>query len=178
MAWVHGPGVRADLSARRQGETTAAVWTRFDAVSRALASYLGTTFRSDKAVVPRKPVPQWLDGEEIHFSSIHTWERHPRHEALRRIGAAARPDWPLSLEATLIQTLRDYEAVRIPMVVGSPRESPTKTRNPARGFMTLSQPLVIALCDVGRLRWGACDFGAAESGDIMHFDLGSDTPVS
>ncbi|MBL8619034.1 MAG: SH3 domain-containing protein [Deltaproteobacteria bacterium] len=37
------------------------------------------------------------------------------------------------------------------------------------GVMNLQRELVVALCDVAGLRWGAGDFGN-ESGDIMHFD--------
>ena len=44
--------------------------------------------------------------------------------------------------------------------------------NPVRGFLSLRREVVVTLCDVGRLRWGAGDFGA-ESGDMMHFDQGT-----
>ena len=69
------------------------------------------------------------------------------------------------------QVAIDYSVLRIPLVVGSPSLIPKVTRNPARGLMNLRRPVVVALCDVGGLRWGACDFGRAESGDLMHFDL-------
>ena len=29
------------------------------------------------------------------------------------------------------------------------------------------------MVDVGKLRWGACDFGGGFDGDTHHFDLGS-----
>jgi hypothetical protein len=35
--------------------------------------------------------------------------------------------------------------------------------------MNLQRELVVALCDVAGLRWGAGDFNG-ESGDVMHFD--------
>jgi len=69
------------------------------------------------------------------------------------------------------QVAADYVALRTPLVVGAPSLAPKIARNPARGLMSLRRPVVVALCDVGGLRWGACDFGKAESGDIMHFDL-------
>ncbi|MEV7346291.1 hypothetical protein [Streptomyces sp. NPDC093544] len=41
---------------------------------------------------------------------------------------------------------------------------------PTDGFLNLSADLVVALRDKACLCWGAVDFGAEESGDIMHFD--------
>ncbi len=38
------------------------------------------------------------------------------------------------------------------------------------GFMDQRKELIVALRDVGGLRWGATDFGEKKSGDIMHFD--------
>lgn len=47
-------------------------------------------------------------------------------------------------------------------------------RDPRRGFLSLSRDLVVALRDDAGLAWGAVDFGATESGDIMHFDCRRD----
>ena len=69
------------------------------------------------------------------------------------------------------QIAADYVALRTPLVIGAPSLAPKIARNPARGLMNLRRPVVVALCDVGGMRWGACDFGRLESGDIMHFDL-------
>lgn len=65
----------------------------------------------------------------------------------------------------------DYHALRVPLVVGAPSSSPRLTRNPAVGLFDLRLPVVEALCAQG-LRWGMSDFGASESGDAMHFDIG------
>jgi hypothetical protein len=64
------------------------------------------------------------------------------------------------------------EHARIPWVKGNPEARPPVTRNPTRGFLHMIEDVVVALCDVGRLRWGAVDFGPASSGDMHHFDLG------
>jgi len=69
------------------------------------------------------------------------------------------------------QVVADYVALRTPLVIGAPSLAPRVARNPARGLMSLRRPVVVALCDVGGMRWGACDFGRLESGDLMHFDL-------
>jgi hypothetical protein len=39
------------------------------------------------------------------------------------------------------------------------------------GFLELPLDLVVALRDHAGLAWGAIDFGAAQSGDVMHFDM-------
>jgi len=81
-------------------------------------------------------------------------------------------------QMSYLRILRDYEQVRIPMVIGSPSPTPSLTRNPARGFLNLRMEIVTALCDEG-LRWGACDFGvsadgSSQNGAMMHFDLADD----
>jgi hypothetical protein len=68
------------------------------------------------------------------------------------------------------QVAADYQALRVPLVVGAPSMRPRTTRNPARCLMDVPRAVVVALCDVGGLRWGGVDFGTAESGDLMHWD--------
>jgi hypothetical protein len=172
MCWVHGRDATADLSASRRNETAERVWDRFSLVSQSLFSYFGLAFLAGEKTIFRKPLPQWGSGPVAHFEAIPTREKRSNTEALARIERSRRTDWQLGPEETLLQVLRDYEAVRIPMVRGVPTLRPERTRNPARGFLTLPRMLVVALRDFGKLRWGACDFGPAESGDIMHFDLG------
>jgi hypothetical protein len=69
------------------------------------------------------------------------------------------------------QILRDYELLRLPLVIGNPSPDPGKTRNPVNGFMDLRREIVEAMCDstIADLAWGACDLGEKESGDMMHF---------
>lgn len=67
------------------------------------------------------------------------------------------------------QVAADYQALRVPLVVGQPLPNPRTTRNPARGLIDLPRHVVVALADVGGLRVGGCDMGR-ESGDWMHFD--------
>ena len=126
-------GVRCDLSARKDGESTGAVWDRWHAVSEAVRAYL-TPYFPDK--------DDYDAGDSDVLPGI---------------------DVPVHMMA-------DYYALRVPLVVGSPTARPRLTRNPAKGLMNLKRPVVVALCDVGGMRWGACDFGPGSSGDIMHFD--------
>lgn len=51
------------------------------------------------------------------------------------------------------------------------------SRNPNQGFLTHRRELVIALREKACLAWGAVDFGAGAegSGDIMHFDVRTDS---
>lgn len=129
-------GVPCDLSARRRGESTGAVWDRWHAASEAVRAYLA----------PWYPAVDALDvGEDDVAPGVDPAEIPP-------------------------PVRDDYAALRVPLVVGAPARHPRTTRNPARGLLDLRRAVVVALCDVGGMRWGACDFGAASSGDVMHFD--------
>ncbi len=67
------------------------------------------------------------------------------------------------------QVAADYQALRVPLVVGSPSLSPRTTRNPAKGLIDIPRHTLVAM-DAAGLRVGLCDFGAASSGDAMHVD--------
>lgn len=64
----------------------------------------------------------------------------------------------------------DFDAIRIPLVVGMPARDPKQTRNPARGLLDIPANVFIALREEGGVRLGLCDLGS-ESGDIMHVDV-------
>ena len=157
------PDASADLRRRKPGESTQAVWTRFKAVSDALARYLSRVVDPSLAVIARVAFEnaERVSDEEL-LATIPEDERRPLESS------------GLSREQYL-RALRDYEHARIPLVMGSPSAAPEKTRNPARGFLALPCEIVTALCDQG-LRWGACDYDLAEDGSshngaMMHFDL-------
>lgn len=67
------------------------------------------------------------------------------------------------------QIAADYQALRVPLVVGNPSLDPRTTRNPAKGMMDIPRHTFVAL-DAAGLRMGLCDFGAVSSGDAMHAD--------
>jgi hypothetical protein len=82
----------------------------------------------------------------------------------------------------------DYAALRLVMVTGSlsPVNSAgfngsslalPRSRNPSRGFLRMRKQIVVILRKY-LARWGAIDFGAAASGDVMHFDRGKGAPVA
>lgn len=153
-------GGTADLSHRKydpatkKKESTGAIWDRFNAVSEALKRYFAPYFRVEKNLIHRYPVADYVNAPREAFAVLDG----------ELLSGVALADVPL-------QVLRDYEAVRIPMVFGSVTTRPEKTRNPARGFLTIPRHVVVALCDVGNMRWGMCDFSVEEDGDGMHFDL-------
>jgi hypothetical protein len=130
------------------------VYDRFEAVNLAVRAYFAPYFRLDLATIERRPVKDFATAPVGAFA------------ALEFLPGVAPTDVPP-------QVLVDYEAIRIPMVSGAPTLRPEETRNPARGIMNLQRPVVLALCDVGGLRWGASDFGPSSSGDMMHFDTSS-----
>jgi murein DD-endopeptidase MepM/ murein hydrolase activator NlpD len=180
----------ADVSERRPKagatpeETTSAVYQRFRHVSDALRVYLGFAFHSAPDTVRRRPMVN-IEGatEEQLLEAIPTTERKEEATAvedIRQYILGQAPDYssPLSWDTDLareyyFRMLRDYEHVRIPMERGEPVARPSNTRNPARGFLHMTEEFVVAMADVGGLRWGIADFGEAESGDTHHFDLGN-----
>ncbi|MFD9733288.1 hypothetical protein [Umezawaea sp. NPDC059074] len=186
-------GVTARVGGRASNEPTADVWRRFAAVSDALTTYFAFCFRQFPAgsFLDRPPLAFLLGGlpfiddvsptfaglaNRVFVDNIPTAERLPRADAQQSIAAwlADRPDLQAKGDADFwyFRVLLDHEIVRIPMLSGTPGPvAPLRTRRPGNGFLSLRPHLVQALCDVGGLRWGACDFGAGENGDMMHFDL-------
>lgn len=154
-AFADPTGGPADLSARRRGEGTSAVWDRLRRVSDAWRTYFGAAFVSTPSV-SRKP-----------GTTPAPTELQPHDQALATI-AARVPTRPA--DEVLAEIIADFDAVRIPTVFGMPSRTPAKTRNPVRGFLPFARELAVAMVEVGGMRWGACDFGPAESGDVMHFD--------
>ena len=127
-------GEPADLSARKAGESTGAVWDRWDRTSRAVAAYLAPYYQTEDD----------LDAGD----------------ADAREGVEIPP-----------QVAADYQALRVPLVVGQPLPSPRLTRNPARGLIAWRRPVLVALGEAA-FRIGLCDMGR-ESGDAHHVDLAS-----
>jgi hypothetical protein len=189
VGFLMGGGMRADTSIRVHDsiETT---YDRFRLVSDGLVFYLSWAFSSVPVRVSRPPIPdvQDLADGDPAFDAIGAEELgRPRDEAIGGIAALfADPDWAANHdglptpETQYWQMLRDYELVRTPMLYGNPGQPITATRNPCHGFLQLSRELVCSMVNVGNqvlgdrgtVRWGASDLGAAESGDVMHFDLG------
>jgi hypothetical protein len=177
----------ADLTARQPNEPTHSVWTRFKTVSDALVHYLSFAVASGPIEVSRvafENADQASDDELLE--TIAEDERVPCDRAVGRLEGllssrdfqASHPSWSASSREQYLRILRDYEHVRIPMTIDAPSPTPSRTRNPARGFLNLRSEIVTALCDQG-LRWGACDFGvladgSSQNGAMMHFDLADD----
>lgn len=151
---IMGGSGLADLACRKPNEPTALVWERLHAVSEGWKKYFSPYFSVESATVHRAPVANWQSCDVKGFA-----------------GMVSNKELIVDINTVPIQVLRDYEAVRIPTVIGSPSKLPPVTRNPARGFLTHPKHVAVAMCEVGNMRWGACDFGYAESGDIMHYDL-------
>lgn len=182
MEFFKSTGTQADVSARRTGESTSDVYDRFLLASSAIIFYLTFAFKGagDKdalKIVTRQPVED-IENASADDLGIPSTELRPKDEAIAGLEVFmasddfqnSHPNWPNDTEAQYLRILRDYELVRIPMVLGNPSPRPQRTRNPARGFLDLHKELVVALVEVGELRWGACDFGPQQSGDIQHFD--------
>jgi hypothetical protein len=179
VEFTDGPGATADVAARRPGESTQSVWNRFSTVSAALAGYLSLAFHTERTTISRAPIPDVENADTATLDQIPSTELRAPDEALTLITDLTSSDFWLESHPDgapdpwdlYYRILRDYELVRIPMVIGNPSFSPALTRNPARGFLDIRPEIVVALCDVG-MRWGASDFDSGRSnGDIQHFDL-------
>lgn len=181
----------ADVSIRAT-DTIETTYDRFREVSDALVFYLSWAISARPIRVGRAPIPDvhsLPDGAGPLLAIPAQELSRPAPAAIAAIAElfafpdwqATHPNWPLTAERQYWQMLRDYEMVRIPMLHGDPRKPIVATRNPAHGFLQLRRELVVATISVGdrilsgtqRMRWGASDFGAKHSGDVMHFDLGS-----
>lgn len=183
----HGKGVAVDLNYSTNGY--AATRTVLDlgmvhyggeAAGLAFSQRRPAMEACDRACMALDGKPADLSARKLHESTGAAWDRwHRVSEAVRAYFAPYYdPTQELDVGATPARpgvtiperVAEDYDAIRLPLVVGAPSLHPRTTRNPARGLMDLPRHVVVAMCDVGGCRWGAVDFGAAESGDVMHFD--------
>lgn len=172
----------ADMSVRGTGETTSSVYRRFRANSNDLGMYMALVFNTNYNAVTRVPIDNVEAATEDQLlAAIPTTERRDVDTGVAEIQAifddpswqACHPGYGLTAYQQYIRILRDYEIVRKPLQRGNPSTRPTNTRNPALGFLHMPEHFVVAMADIGNLRWGACDFGAGSSGDVHHFDLGN-----
>ena len=169
----------AELHNRETDEDITHAYRRFRDASDNLSNYMRLAFRTAHNAVRRAPVPNAQTASEADLlRRIPETERLPEAEGIANIDALMRdPFWHIlhtnetrTAREIYIQILRDYETVRIPLERGNPSTSPGDTRNPANGFLQLPEHFVRSMVEVGRLRWGACMFGANASGDVHHFD--------
>ena len=181
----------ASLSARAASEPTLSVFQRFGIASNALSRYLQLVFPSSMPAtlttpprVTHAPVPNASRAtQSTLLAGIPAAVRLPDLTARANISAALadplfgpnHPGWSTDVDFWLTQIMRDFEVVRIPMQFGAVSTAPASTRNLANGFLDLRQELILTLASdpplPGVMRWGVCDFGPDESGDVMHFDL-------
>jgi hypothetical protein len=160
-------------------------WERFEALSRTVSNYFNLVFDRDKATAalatqegddddPR--ILRWSSKGELK-SSAKAEAASPRSEDDARARVQGVIDdvhggsWSLDADGMAGQIRSDFRTIALVMVRGKPNENARETRNPLLGMMDLSREVVEAMCGVGGLYWGGCEFGN-NSGDVMHFDLG------
>ncbi|MGX7672508.1 hypothetical protein [Plantactinospora sp. DSM 117369] len=189
VAFFTVSGRRSDTSIR-VNDTIEVTYDRFRELSDALVFYLSWAVSAAHVRVNRPPIADahaLPDGHPALRAIPAPELAQPADAAIPAIEflyadefwAQNHQGWPYGPEQQYWQMLRDYETVRTPLLHGNPAQPITATRNPAHGFLQLRKELVCSLIHVGdaiigtrRMRWGASDFGARESGDVMHFDLG------
>ena len=191
IAFAYDDGTKAELFERESGETTRSVWRRFDRASFAVRMYMDVGFASKERTIsptvdePTRPVGGDQSDRSVMTGALAVYQgdgRVPKKVTDRSTDLKF-------LENKRQQMVADHRALRRVLVngrwsfKGGKQEGATATRNPKLGLMSLQEEVVVALCDVrldvggktAALRWGAIDFGLAQNGDIMHFDLGDDT---
>jgi hypothetical protein len=147
----------------REAANHGAAWDQMDQLDNAIEVYLSQLGSSPRLPAGRAAAPLRRDalaadavGAKANIyaflqargitpttAELDEWERRLRAD-FRAQSTSATSNW---VQGTIGQ--------------GAPRDDV--------GAMNLQRELVVALCDVAGLRWGAGDFGE-QSGDIMHFD--------
>ena len=186
MQWLGH--ARADLSSRKgTKESIGDAYDRFKLASDALSIWMMYAIPHNKpAMIRRAPIADVHDPAKVSdddlLAKIPESERLSKDIGVQLVREDMERDWwkqihpqgwPQTPEQVYFQVLRDYEMVRVPMVSGAPQSLPGTTRNPVHGFIHHRKALVEAMVEVGKLRWGACDFGIGVDGDTHHFDLNS-----
>jgi hypothetical protein len=178
----HGHGVAVDLNYSTNGYSVSRTGKILggEAAGADLHSVRVAFMEAADRICAEAKVPCDLAARKAGESTGDAWDRwHLVSDAIKAYFApyySAGPELDTGHEPVLPnvtipeQVAKDYQAIRVPLVIGNPSARPRTTRNPARGLMDLPKHVVVAMCDVGKCRWGAIDFGSLESGDIMHFD--------
>lgn len=185
----HGRGLAVDLNYSRNGYLVTRTITRGRTIYGGEAAGARLTGvreafcdACDRACVALDGQPADLSARRRGEDGGQVWDRFDRvSRAVREylapyyettdaldVGEAdARPGASIPPQVAV-----DYQALRVPLVVGAPERVPRTTRNPALGLMDIPRAVFVAL-DAAGLRMGLCDFGARESGDAMHVDTAS-----
>jgi hypothetical protein len=175
----------APMHVRASGESTRDAYRRLLGVDRAMNRYFRYALLEEPTEVRRRPIEDIERATEAELlAAIPVTERRDETRAIGDLDALmgtqfiqtwrnTHAGWTLTPRQTYFRILRDYEHARIPWVKGRPVARPDVTRNPTQGFLHMIEEVVVALADVGHLRWGAIDFGPSSSGDVHHFDLGN-----
>jgi len=165
------PGLFADGP---RSEPSEGVFNRFALLHEALTWYMSTAMTpraSNTLPLNVAELPRTLDDMREKLRSHINFKLGKTNPELKDVLTdSAR------LAVLRDQIVADHEAVRKTMLFGTWTISggkiidSTTTRDPCNGMLSLRREIPIGIRDAGAF-WGASDFGNAESGDIMHFDL-------
>lgn len=182
----HGRGLAVDLNYARNGYLVTRTVTRGRTIYGGEAAGAGLSGvreafceACDRACLALDGQPADLSARKRGEEGGSVWDRFDR--VSRAVAAYLGPYYATVDEldvgeadalpgvAVPPQVAADYQALRVPLVVGAPSKAPRTTRNPALGLLDIPRAVFVAL-DAAGLRMGLCDFGARESGDAMHVD--------
>ena len=165
-----------DLTASDPSED---IFERYDRVNRALRLYMNCGFQAttnNSIARTANPQPRSLDG--IRDAILNAMEGG----LFERAELPFSPFDPAALTTFQSQVAADHAAMRKVCIYNSWTldkgvQTFTNSRDPCYGIMSHRRHVVKCLLDVRvnnkRLRWGAVHLGGDQSGDMMHFDLGS-----
>jgi hypothetical protein len=188
VTFMFGSSQVVNVKNRASGETPKQLYARFNVVHHALTLYFGCGFSQfatkskTGAVVRNNSIPASAVVSPFPEDDIATAITQRR--GLFRGGNAPSRTGDRAFLTQLRNELRiDHAAMRAAAIygawdiVGGVQTGFSASRDPTFGIMFLVEQIAVPLLTPnllpGRsLRWGAVDFGT-QSGDIMHFDLGS-----
>jgi hypothetical protein len=171
--------MRSRAAAANPKEPSEETFERFDRVSRAVRVYMTCGF------VPTK------NNRVAQNANVQLRAPNDIRDTILNLAEAGHFEGgdtpfkatdPAFLQAFQQQVVIDYAAFRKVCIYNTWTltngvQTFSQSRDPCFGFLTLRRHVVKCLLDVQinarRLRWGALDFGTDQSGDMMHFDIGS-----
>jgi hypothetical protein len=166
-----------DLNGKR--DPSDFTFERYDRVSRAMRVYMTCGFAPTKTNrIPKNANAQTRSLQDIRDTILNFAEA----DHFEGGDAPFKATDNAFLQAFQSQVATDFAAMRKVCIYDSWTldkgvQTFAQSRDPCYGFMTLRRHVVKGLLDVQiknrRLRWGALHFGSDQSGDIMHFDIGS-----
>ena len=178
------PGIKFDAATffggMQAGETSADAYRRMALTSEAMSWYLNTGFAANSG----QRIPAAKDISPRELDAFAEQLRLTIDVKLGKTNPLLKDELndPVKLAALRNKIIIDHDAIRKTMINGTWTVKNGQivfdsSRDPTFGFLSLREEIVVGI-RAQNLRWGAVDFGPAENGDVMHFDLNAQPNMS